>query len=202
MAVQEGPTGIRVSWTPPTPLGDATGYRIYYSGGSSGSVDVSGGSIDNHLLTDLQNGTSYTISIVGTSEHFFSDRVDLPDSITLSKLLNTPCVSVCVSKGISTLSSDPAPGQPSVTVSSTTATTISLFWSVPSGSMVDSYEVMWEGDGTRSSTTITDGSTSYTITGLEEDSSYTITVTATNASGSAVSEQVTVKPGSASECIS
>ena len=87
IAVQEGPTGIQVSWTPPTPLGDTTGYRIYYSGGSSGSVDVSGGSTDNHLLTGLQNGVSYTISIVGTSEHFFSNRVDYPNSISLSELL-------------------------------------------------------------------------------------------------------------------
>ena len=83
-AVQEGPTGIRVSWTPPTPLRDTTGYRIYYSGGSSGSVDVSGGSTDNHLLTGLQNEASYTISIVGTSEHLPSDRVD--HNITLSEL--------------------------------------------------------------------------------------------------------------------
>ena len=87
MAVQEGSTGIRVSWTPPTPLGDTTGYRIYYSGGSSGSVDVSGGSSDDHLLTGLRNGASYTISIVGTSEHFFSDRVDYPSSIPLSEFL-------------------------------------------------------------------------------------------------------------------
>ena len=82
-AVQEGPTGIRVSWTPPTPLGDTTGYRIYYSGGSSGSVDVSGGSTDNHLLTGLQNGASYTVSIVGTSEHFFSEEVEV--NITLGE---------------------------------------------------------------------------------------------------------------------
>ena len=34
------------------------------------------------------------------------------------------------------------------------------------------------------STTITDGSTSYDIMGLEEDSSYTITVTASNSAGS------------------
>ena len=93
MAVQEGPTGIQVSWTPPTPLGDTTGYRIYYSGGSSGSVNVSGGSTDNHLLTGLQNRASYTISIVGTSEHLPSDRVDYPNSITLSELLQL--VSVC-----------------------------------------------------------------------------------------------------------
>ena len=75
MAVQEGPTSIRVSWSPPTPLGDTTGYRIYYSGGSSGSVNVSDGSIDNYLLTGLQNGESYTISIVATSQHLPSDTL-------------------------------------------------------------------------------------------------------------------------------
>ena len=38
---------------------------------------------------------------------------------------------------------------------------------------------------------ITDGSTCYNIMELEEYSSYTITVTASNAAGSAVSESVT-----------
>ena len=75
MAVQEGPTSIRVSWSPPTPLGDTTGYRIYYSGVSSGSEDVSDGSTDNYLLTGLQNGESYTISIVATSQYFHSESV-------------------------------------------------------------------------------------------------------------------------------
>ena len=70
MAVQEGLTSIRVSWSPPTPLGDTTGYRIYYSGHISGSVDVSGSSTDNYTLAGLQNGDSYTISIVATSQHF------------------------------------------------------------------------------------------------------------------------------------
>ena len=94
---------------------------------------------------------------------------------------------------MSTLSSDPPPGQPSITtVGSTTATTISLSWSVPSGSVVDSYEVMWEGHGTRGSTTITDGSTSHTITGLEGDSSYTITVTATNAAGNIATHPLSI----------
>ena len=41
------------------------------------------------------------------------------------------------------------------------------------------------------STTITDGSTSYTISGLEEDSRYTITVTATNIGGSVMSDILT-----------
>ena len=75
MAVQEGTTSVRVSWSPHTPLGDTTGYRISYSGGRSGSVDVSDGSTDNYLLTGLQIGDSYTISIVGTSQHLPSQAL-------------------------------------------------------------------------------------------------------------------------------
>ena len=63
--------------------------------------------------------------------------------------------------------------------------------------MVDSYEVMWERDISgecpdvdNGRNTITNGSTSYTITGLEEDSNYTVTVAATNALGRAVSVPV------------
>ena len=52
--------------------------------------------------------------------------------------------------------------------------------------------MMWEGDGTRCSATITDGSSSYTITGLQEKSSYIITVTATTAAGSATSHPVSI----------
>jgi len=66
--------------------------------------------------------------------------------------------------------------------------------------------VMWERDTSRKCTdvdigsaTTTDGSTSYTITGLEEDSSYTITVNAANAAGSAVSDPVTGMTGEAGE---
>ena len=77
MAVQEGTTSVRVSWSPPSPLGDTTGYRISYSDGSSVSVDVSDGSTDNYPLTGLQNGASYNISTVGTSLHFFSDSVEV-----------------------------------------------------------------------------------------------------------------------------
>ena len=87
MAVQEGPTGIRVSWTPPSPFGTTRGYRISYSGGSSGSVDISDRDTDNHLLSGLVNGASYTIFIVGTSPHYYSEEVVNPDTITLSELL-------------------------------------------------------------------------------------------------------------------
>ena len=64
-----------MSWSPPTPLGDTTGYRISYSGGSSGSVDVSDGSTDNYLLTGIETTTSLSISIAGTSDHLPSQSL-------------------------------------------------------------------------------------------------------------------------------
>ena len=96
MAVQEGLTSIRVSWSPPTPLGDTTGYRIYYiDSDSSDSVDVSGGSTDNYLLTGLQNGDSYTISIVATSEHFHSESVTVDMDVALGEKLYTHVLYTC-----------------------------------------------------------------------------------------------------------
>ena len=86
MAVQEDLTSIRVSWSPPTPLGDTTGYMIYYysDSGSSDSVDVSGGSTDNHLLTGLVMGATYIISIEAISQHLPSGIVET--MITLCKM--------------------------------------------------------------------------------------------------------------------
>ena len=73
MAVQEGLTSIRVSWSPPTPLGDTTGYRIYYNDSdSSNSVDTSGGSTDNYTLTGLQNGDIFGISVIATPQHLIN----------------------------------------------------------------------------------------------------------------------------------
>ena len=68
-AVQAGPTSIMVSWTPPSPLGDTSGYRIYYTraGGSSVSVDIDGGNTNSHTLMGLPNGETYTISVAGRS---------------------------------------------------------------------------------------------------------------------------------------
>ena len=58
--------------------------------------------------------------------------------------------------------------------------------------------MMWQRDTSgecpdedEDSISLTDDSTSYNIMGLEEDSSYRITVTASNAAGSAVSNTIT-----------
>ena len=85
-----------------------------------------------------------------------------------------------------------------MTAGTTTATTITISWTSASSESV-SYEVMWETDDVggcsgvsdMDSITITDGSTSYDITDLEEYSTYSITVTASNSAGSsAVSNTV------------
>ena len=99
---------------------------------------------------------------------------------------------------------DRVPGQPTLFVRLTTATMISIYWMAASGSVVDSYEVMWqraasvctnEDEGTTMS--VAGGCTSVTLIGQEEDSSYSITVIATNAAGSAVSNTVTAVTGEA-----
>ena len=97
---------------------------------------------------------------------------------------------------------------PSITVvmTSVTSTTILLSWT-SDGSIVNSYEVEWSYDGGCSdvrggSATVTGSMTGYTIEGLEEYITYSITVTATNNGGNAVSEVATVKTSEAGEVIS
>ena len=86
-AVQTGLTSITVTWTPPTPLGDTTGYIIYYTSDSDGgNATVSGGSTDNETLTCLQNGDTYTVSIVATSQHISSSTTIVMD-VGLGKIV-------------------------------------------------------------------------------------------------------------------
>ena len=85
----------------------------------------------------------------------------------------------------------PAPGQPCVSVTSITATSISLSWSVPGGSVVTTSEVMWrEASSGTTSGSLTD--TSYTIDQLESNTIYTITVTVSNTAGSTDSQPVII----------
>ena len=84
-----------------------------------------------------------------------------------------------------------------VSVDTITTTSIFLFWSISTNSEGVSYEVMWQRDnslecpGDEDEDSVTISSTSYVIMGLEEDSRYSITVTALNEASSAASETVT-----------
>ena len=85
---------------------------------------------------------------------------------------------------------------PILDVDSITATTITLSWS-SAGSVIDDYTVVWKKQTTEerpnddwASILITNGSTSYTIAGLEEYSGYDITVIASNIDGSTISDPI------------
>ena len=79
------------------------------------------------------------------------------------------------------------------------ATSISLSWTSADSEDV-SYDVMWETDDIggcsgitdMNSTILTEGSTSYVIIGLEEDSSYSITVTVSSPKAAETSDRVNV----------
>ena len=79
------------------------------------------------------------------------------------------------------------------------AFTASLSWT-SAGSVVTSYEVMWQRHttlkcpdvGHEDSATVTGVSTSYIITDLYAVSTYTITVRATNDAGTAVSDELLI----------
>ena len=90
-----------------------------------------------------------------------------------------------------------APSTPTVTMAvSQFPTTITLTWTQPEGEIVNSYELFFSYQGpcdrfTHTHTTTVDGITrQYTLTGLQEFSTYTINITAVNDGGrSAVTSQ-------------
>ena len=75
------------------------------------------------------------------------------------------------------------PATTEVIVNSTTATTIFLPWAKQSNLTIITWERDTSGECSyedKGSATISDGSTSHTITGLEEDSSYILSVIASD----------------------
>ena len=88
--------------------------------------------------------------------------------------------------------------EPSISVVSITATSISLSWSIPSGSVVDSYEVTWQELSSDGGAIFTSGSitdSSYTIEALQSTTIYNITVTATSIFDNAHSHPIIISTG-------
>ena len=98
------------------------------------------------------------------------------------------------------------PGEPDVGVTNIEATSISLFWSVPSGTVVTSYKIEWERDTSadcpvphQNSSIIYSSFTTahYDVVGLEEGSVYTFRVIAYNKAGTSEGKIAdTTKPDS------
>ena len=73
-----------MTWSPPDPLEDITGYIIYYStDGSSDSVNVSEPDSSEAVLEDLMMASSYSISIVAVSQHLPSELRSVPIRLVL-----------------------------------------------------------------------------------------------------------------------
>ena len=85
-AEQIGPDSVRVSWRPPSAVGDTTGYIIYYSSrDTSDSVPVSQPDTAQHELTELMMGSSYSISLVAISPHLPSGTLTLSIQLVVGK---------------------------------------------------------------------------------------------------------------------
>ena len=90
-----------------------------------------------------------------------------------------------------------APGQPTIHTNETADTTVFFSWSVPSGSVVESYVLEWSsnkcpGDEVENSTTMNGTLTNFTISNLRSDTNYSITINASNAAGNSTSKLLTV----------
>ena len=142
---------------------------------------TSGGSTDplTHTLMNLQNGDTYTISIVATSSDLPSESVLADMTVGLSES------NIIIIFNDTTYMIYTVPDPPVITVDSTTATTITISGGVPSDSVADSYEVIWVRDVTVGCSNEDEGMTTSVseIANLQEDSNYTVTVTAFNSAG-------------------
>ena len=186
--------------------GDITGYSVRYGvqgSGSTQTVSVSGGGATQTTISGLTPSTTYSIEVAAVNSAgtgMYSDAVaDLTLGIVYYIITGQISAYTHVSNHCFVFFH--AVQSPVVSLASPAeAFTVSLSWT-SAGSVVDSYEVMWQRDTSASgdcpdedegSMLVPGGSTSYTITGLAGVSSYSITVTATNAAGSAASEPLTV----------
>ena len=76
VVVQVTDTSVIVSWTPPTDTTDVSGYRIFYDDGTREEfVDVFGSEASTVTINGLTTGSTYSITIVSTSEGLPSEVV-------------------------------------------------------------------------------------------------------------------------------
>ena len=183
-AVQEGPTSIRISWTL---VSGATGYRVEYSGGDDTEEESVSGSSTSLIITGLQNGLTYTISLVAISPN-------IPTSAPIIRQVPLGEITrLCSTTHLLLFHLVPPPEGPVIAdeVVMITSDSISFSWVLPPGSTGS--EVSWRlsGQRRRAVRNAEGGSSdrlsgnSYTIEGLRSGTSYDITLTIFNPAGSA-----------------
>ena len=192
---QDGETTVIVSWTVPTPPGDTTGYRVYYTTDNNMieiSIDTNSSPI---TLTSLEPLKEYNISVVGLSEHFSSEPIT--SSIFLGEFIKQQYTYI----GSLSIAVE-LPRDVSVAVNSVTSTTISLSVSISNydSNIPFTITVTWVEtllNPCSDETEISDHymedyipTVEYNI--MKNYADYNITVTITNAAGSVTSDTVNV----------
>ena len=174
--------------------GDITGYSVQYTGGgSTQTVSVSGESTTEATITELTASTSFSVGVAAVNDAGTGPYSSAMDQLTAGITLLLDCSLMNHHMYLLLLTVV----APVLSSGDTTATSISLSWT-SGGSEGVSYEVMWQRDTSLGcpdddmiSDTVSDGFIEYDIMGLQEDSSYSVTVMATNAVGSQISDPIT-----------
>ena len=196
-AVQSGPTSVSVSWTAPTSGGPVTRYDIYYV--ANGGPSTSGGSTNStsYVLTNLQVGVQSNISVIAVGTSLPSPSANAIMSESHLKVINVIHPSLLSH-------STSVPSTPSLTITQVTSTSITVMWSQPGGEIGTTYTLSYTyqgpcaGAGGGGSVSV-GTATQYTITGLQEFSAYTLTITASIGVGSSPPASVLVNTSSAGE---
>ena len=173
-----GDTQATVGFTPPASTGGSavTGYTV--ASNPTGGVDADAGSTSTtHTVTGLTNGTTYTFTITATNAIGTGPPSDPSNSITPGKAPDPPTgLTASAGNGQATVGFTPP------TSDSHNPITGYTVYSNPTGGS----------DANAGST-----STTHTVTGLTNGTTYTFTVTATNAIGTGLPSDpsTSVTPG-------
>ncbi len=165
----ETETSMMVSWSGATDAVGVTSYEVTYTGG--GATDTVVSTSTSTVLTGLEPETTYTITIEAL-DAAGNESTTGPDTTGTTD--------------------EPAPvpdttaptwtGGGSASVSGETETSMMVSWSGATDAVgVTSYEVTYTGGG--ATDTVASTSTSTVLTGLEPETTYTITIEALDAAG-------------------
>ncbi|CAM8642664.1 Fibronectin type III [Acidimicrobiia bacterium] len=177
VGVVAGSTQADVSWTAPTNTGNApiSSYTVTATPETGTPVVKSGVTGTSTTVTGLSNFTSYSFTVVANTIGSF------------------------VSAGSTGAVASPAPAGPTALGGVPAGGAISLSWTAPSAAGVTNYQVSYTPSGGSVATVLT-GSTgvTYTLSGLTNGTSYTVTVAAVYSGGTTTeSNAVAVTPTAA-----
>jgi hypothetical protein len=160
VSASAGNASATVSWTPPASNGGAaiTGYTVTSSTGVTTAAAASATSV---LVTGLTNGTSYTFTVTATNSVGTGPASAASNAVTPAAV----------------------PGAPTNVTAAGHDASATVSWTPPAvtgGSAITSYTIR---SNAGQVVTVDGNTTSTTVTGLTNGTSYSFTVAATNAAG-------------------